>query len=318
MARNFSNPAMHLLRRLSCTTALIAMPWFTCHAAAPIGWQDLWPAGAIPGPKAPQTLRENESKPGRLTDTAIPQFRVFAPQTPAYNHPAVLIFPGGGYGILAYRHEGIDYAEWLSQRGVLAVVVKYRVSGDDAARFHYPAPLLDARRAIRTVRANATAWNVNPQQIGVMGSSAGGHLASMCATLWKEPIPSEPDDPLSEVSCRPDFAILIYPVISMADSWTHEGSKRRLLGPAPAPELAGNLSTHRRVTPETPPCFIVHAADDPGVSVKNSLEFAAACSEQKVPVVLHVFSRGGHGFGMQNRGDSSAWPSLLETWLKNR
>jgi acetyl esterase/lipase len=151
-----------------------------------------------------------------------------------------------------------------------------------------------------------------------MGSSAGGHLASMCATLWNEAIPSEPDDPISKISCRPDFAILIYPVISLMDPWTHEGSKRRLLGPTPAPDLAQQLSTHRHVNPETPPCFLVHAADDPGVPVRNSLDFAAACAEQRVPVVLHVFSKGGHGFGMQNRGDSAAWPGLLETWLKKR
>lgn len=282
------------------------------------GWQDLWPAGQVPGALPHGTLREHESKPGRLTDTVTPQFMVFSPTQPAPQRPAVLIFPGGGYAILAHHHEGRDYAEWLRARGITAILVKYRVSGKDEARCHYPAPLLDARRAIRLARAHAADWHINPSKIGVMGSSAGGHLASMCATLWNEPLADEPKDPFSAVSCRPDFAVLVYPVISLADAWTHAGSRRRLLGPNPAAGLAEQLSTDRRVDATTPPIFLVHAADDRGVPVRNSLDFAAACAEHRVPVVLHVFATGGHGFGMQNRGDSRAWPDLLDQWLKSR
>jgi acetyl esterase/lipase len=148
-----------------------------------------------------------------------------------------------------------------------------------------------------------------------MGFSAGGHLAAMCATLWNERFPQETSDETDRLECRPDFAVLVYPVITMAEPWTHGGSKRRLIGADMSPQLAAQLSTDRRVTADTPPCFLVHAADDGGVPVRNSLEFAARCAESKVPVVCHVFATGGHGFGLEGRGDSADWTAFLERWL---
>jgi acetyl esterase/lipase len=195
------------------------------------------------------------------------------------------------------------------------VVVKYRVSGNEAFGYQFPVPLLDARRAIRTVRARAGTWGVDPHKVGVMGSSAGGHLASMCATMFDEKFAAETDDAIDKENCRPDFAILAYPVIAMAEPYCHAGSRNRLLGKSPSKKLLERVSTERRVTAKTPPCFLVHASDDHAVPIRNSLEFAARCAEHKVPVVCHVFAKGGHGFGLGRKGDSKQWPPLLAAWL---
>jgi acetyl esterase/lipase len=289
----------------------LAMLAFCLMASAE--WRPLWP-GAAPGGVRSAAVSEVESDGGRLTDTAEPAFEVHLPKGEKTGM-AVVVFPGGGYAMLAMGHEGMDYAGWLNERGIVAVVVKYRVSKEDGAGFRYPVPLLDARRAIRTTRHHAKEWGVDPAKVGVMGSSAGGHLASMCATLWEEKFEEEGSDGIDKLDCRPDFAVLVYPVISMSERWGHQGSKRRLLGESPAAGLAERVSTELRVNAKTPPCFLVHAADDGGVPVRNSLEFAARCAENKVPVVCHVYARGGHGFGLKGKGDSAAWPPLLEAWL---
>ncbi len=277
-------------------------------------WQPLWP-GEAPGGTKPVTISESRGEGGRLTDIDTPQYEVFLPNPSKRTGAAVVILPGGGYTILAMSHEGVDYAKWLAERGIVAVLVKYRVSASDEAGYLFPVPLMDARRAIRLTRSKAREWSVDPAKVGVMGSSAGGHLASMCATLWDGKLPEETTDEIDSQGCRPDFAILVYPVISMADKWGHGGSKRRLLGPAPDPALVQRVATDRRVDGRTPPCFLVHAADDGVVPARNSLEFTARCAENKVPVVCHVFSSGGHGFGMNGKGDSSAWAARLESWL---
>jgi acetyl esterase/lipase len=214
--------------------------------------------------------------------------------------------------------EGRQVAEWLAERGIAAVVVKYRVSGNNAAGYQFPVPLMDARRAIRLTRSKAGEWGIDPARVGVMGFSAGGHLASMCATLWDEKISEETTDAVDAAECRPDFAVLAYPVISMTEKWRHGGSKRRLLGENPSQELALRVSTEKRVNAKTPPCFLIHAADDATVRVRNSLEFAARCAENSVPVECHVFAKGGHGFSVSGRGGSAAWTALLESWLRDR
>jgi acetyl esterase/lipase len=298
-------------------TFAAAFPLVTALALAAEPWQPLWP-GEAPGGAKPVVVRESEGEGGRLTDIARPEYQVFLPEPARRSGAAVVIFPGGGYSILAMGHEGCEYARWLNQRGIVAVVVKYRVSKDDAAGFRFPVPLLDARRAIRVTRAHAKEWGIDSAKVGVMGSSAGGHLASMCVTLWGESFAEEGKDEIDHPSCRPDFGILVYPVIAMAETWGHTGSKRRLLGEAPDPALVQRVATDRRVTKQTPPCFLVHAADDGGVPVRNSLEFAARCAEHGVPVVCHVFARGGHGFGLKGKGDSATWPELLEKWLTDR
>lgn len=277
-------------------------------------WLTLWP-GEAPGGAITRVVSESEGMGGRLTDIPIPQYQVRLPEPAKRSGAAVVILPGGGYTILAMDHEGHQYAAWLNQRGIAAILVKYRVSGNDAAGYQFPVPLLDARRAIRLARSKATEWGIDPAKIGVMGSSAGGHLASMATTLWSHSIPGETTDPIDALSCRPDFSILVYPVIAMAQPWGHTGSKRRLLGKNPDAELVKRASTETWVNQETPPCFLIHAADDPVVPVRNSLEFAARCAENSVPVTCHVFDEGGHGFGLNGKGSSAGWPLLLEKWL---
>lgn len=275
-------------------------------------WQPLWP-GEVPGSPQPPLVEEEEGRGGRLTDTSVPAYWFYPADSAKASGAAVVILPGGGYSILAMNHEGHDYAKWLNERGIAAVLVKYRVSPKDEAGFQYPAPYLDARRAIRLTRQNADEWGIDPEKIGVMGSSAGGHLASMCVTMFNETYELEAD--YRRPSCRPNFGILLYPVIGMDQPWGHSGSRRHLLGPENPDDLARELATYRRVSRSTPPCFLVHAADDKVVPVRNSLEFIASCAKNKVPVVGHVFSQGGHGFGLSGRGDSTNWPQLLEDWL---
>lgn len=294
-------------------TALVLM----ISASVPMAsaeWIPLWP-GEAPGGSKSVALRESEQEGGRLTDTAVPQYEVHLPEPSLRTGAAVVIFPGGGYAILAMAHEGRDYAKWLTARGLVAVLVKYRVSSKKEAGFQFPVPLLDARRAIRVTRAKAKEWGVDPGKIGVMGSSAGGHLASMCATLWAEKFPEEGADAIDQQVCRPDFAILAYPVITMDQPWGHGGSKANLLGGSPEAALAARLSTDAQVNPQTPPCFLIHAADDAAVPVRNSLSFAARCAENKVPVECHVFPQGSHGFGLKGKGEGARWPDLLERWL---
>ncbi len=281
---------------------------------AAAGWLPLWPGNA-PGGAVPAVVAESEGEGGRLTDTSVPQYEVHLPQAAKRTGAAVVVFPGGGYRLLAMKHEGRDYAKWLNARGIVAVLVKYRVSGNDAAGFQFPVPLIDARRAIRVTRARAREWQVDPLKVGVMGSSAGGHLAAMCATLWDEKLAAETADEVDALDCRPDFAVLVYPVIAMGEPWGHSGSRRRLLGKSPDRALDALVSAEKRVNLRTPPCFLVHAADDGGVPVRNSLEFSARCAEKRVPVVCHVFAEGGHGFGLSGKGDSVGWPLMLEKWL---
>jgi acetyl esterase/lipase len=280
-------------------------------------WLPLWP-GEAPGGTKPVTLIEDAGNGGRFTDIAVPQYEVRLPEASKRTGAAVIILPGGGYTILAMDHEGRQYADWLNERGIAAVIVKYRVSGKDGAGYHFPVPLMDARRAIRLTRSKANEWGIDPAKVGVMGSSAGGHLASMCATLWDEKLPEETTDNIDALDCRPDFAVLVYPVISMTESWGHGGSKRRLLRENAPADLAARVSTEKRVNAKTPPCFLVHAADDMVVPLRNSLEFAARCAENKVPVVCHVYAKGGHGFGLRGKGDSAGWQALLESWLAAR
>jgi acetyl esterase/lipase len=276
----------------------------------------LWP-GEAPGAKVPPKGTEKMGEGGRLSDVEVPQYQVYLPEKAKATGGAVVIFPGGGYTILAMDHEGHDYAKWLAERGVAGIVVKYRVSGNDALGYHFPVPFLDARRAIRTVRSKAAEWGIDPKKIGVMGSSAGGHLASLCTTRFGDLFPEEGKDAIDRVSCRPDFSILIYPVISMDSAIAHGGSRRRLLGGNPTAEELALYSTEKAVGKDTPPVFLLTTSDDM-VDCRNSLNFAAACKEHGVPATLHQFEKGGHGYGLKGKGALAIWPTLLESWLRER
>jgi acetyl esterase/lipase len=294
---------------------LLALCCLATAVSAADEWIPLWP-GEAPGAKRPPAGSESVTDGWRFTDIEVPQYCVHPAPADKRTGQAVVIFPGGGYGILAMNHEGHDYAKWLNQRGITGVVVKYRVSGKPGFGYQFPVPFLDARRAIRTVRARAAEWGVDPRKIGVMGSSAGGHLASLCTTRHADEFAEEGGDEIDRQSARPDFSILIYPVISMGGIG-HSGSRANLLGAAPTAEMVEKCSTEKQVAKDTPPVFLLTTADD-FVDCRNSFDFAAACKEHGVPVSLHCFETGGHGYGMNvaGKGALAAWQGLLESWLK--
>jgi acetyl esterase/lipase len=294
----------------------IALVLFAAASVCSAQWVNLWP-GQAPGAVKPPAGSETIADGGRIGNIEVPQYQVYLPEQSKATGAAVLIFPGGGYAFLAADHEGADYAKWLNQRGIAGIVVKYRVSGNPAFGYQFPVPFLDARRAIRTVRTHATEWKVDPAKIGVMGSSAGGHLACLCATRFEDSFVEEGKDEIDRQSCRPDFAILIYPVISMERSTGHSGSRTNLLGSDSTAENEQNYSTQKAVSSKTPTCFLLSTADDM-VDCRNSLEFAMACKANQVPVSLHLFESGGHGYGLNGKGNVASWPVLLEQWLATK
>jgi acetyl esterase/lipase len=242
------------------------------------------------------------------------------PTITAYRAPrgssgtAVIVAPGGGYGSLAIEHEGRQWAYWYNAMGITAFVLKYRLG----PRYHHPIELGDAQRAIRTVRARATEFNIIPDRIGMMGFSAGGHLTSTAGTHFDSG-KSDSSDPIERFSSRPDFLILGYPVISFDPAVTHAGSLRNLLGENPDPKLVENLSNDLQVTGQTPPTFIFHTTNDAGVPVENSVRFYLALRKAKVPAEMHLFENGPHGVGMALSDPSlSVWPNLLMNWLRGR
>ena len=256
---------------------------------------ELWPDGA------PGALGE--------ADTDRPTLTPYLPAAGSALRSAMVVCPGGGYGGLA-KHEGHDYAVWLNEAGVAAFVLKYRLGSKG---YRHPAMLQDAARALRTIRARAQTWNIDPNRIGIMGSSAGGHLTSTLVTHFDAGVPDHAD-PIERVSSRPNLGILCYPVISMG-AITHQGSKRNLLGQKPDPELVWLLSNELQITPQTPPCFIWHTYEDQAVLVENSLEFAKGLRKANVPFDLHIYQKGRHGIGLAN---GHPWTKDCLFWLKEQ
>ncbi len=223
---------------------------------------------------------------------------------------AVVVCPGGGYTMLA-DHEAFPVAEWLNGLGIAAFILRYRLAPN-----RHPAMHDDVSRAIRTVRSVAQAPEFDPNKIGILGFSAGGHLAASAATIFDEG-KSNSLDPVETYSSRPDLAILIYPVIDLSGTYGHTGSANNLLGEGHDPELANSLSLHKRVTPTTCPSFLVHSVNDKAVPVENSLMFAMSLSKNKIPFELHVYEHGGHGYGLAPNDPSlSKWKDLCADWLK--
>jgi acetyl esterase/lipase len=240
----------------------------------------------------------------------VPTLTPYWPPAQEATGAAVVVCPGGGYGHLA-DHEGRPVAEWLNSIGVAGFVLKYRI----APRYKHPAPLQDASRAIRTVRANAKEWDLDPTRIGILGFSAGGHLASTAGTHF-DAGKSDSSDPIERVSSRPDAMVLVYPVITMGE-FTHQGSKRNLLGKDPSDDLVALLSNEKQVTEKTPPTFLIHTVQDRGVPYENSLLFAAALRKHGVPHELHLYERGHHGFGLgTNDPILASWPRRCADWLR--
>lgn len=241
-----------------------------------------------------------------------PTLSIFLPKKELSNGTAVVICPGGGYSHLAVDKEGFKVAKWLNTLGVTAFVLKYRLPNDAIMKNKTIGPLQDAQEAIRFVRRNAEKWNIKSDKIGIMGFSAGGHLAATLSTHYDEIIYEVSD----VVSARPSFSILIYPVISMTEGITHNGSKNNLLGKTPSDILIQKYSNELQVTDKTPPAFLVHATDDGSVSVTNSINYYLALKENNVSAEMHLFQIGGHGFGLGINNTSKNWTVSCENWLK--
>ncbi|WP_025006760.1 alpha/beta hydrolase [Marinilabilia salmonicolor] len=227
--------------------------------------------------------------------------------------PAIIICPGGGYRYQAYEHEGLQVAKWLSQLGYQAFVLKYRLPDESLFDNASTIPLTDARQAIVTIRKNASTLGVDSTKVGIMGFSAGGHLAASASTLFNHNLPYIKATPLA----RPDFSILMYPVISMTDSLTHKGSREALLGKHPDNKQVDLYSLEKQVTSETPPAFILHAEDDGSVPADNTKQYAGALRKANVPVQEIILPKGGHGFGFRKESPAFEWTVHLEKWLKN-
>lgn len=246
----------------------------------------------------------------------VPSLTPYYPEAGKATGASVVVCPGGGYGGLA-GHEGDHYARWLNELGVTAFVLKYRLG---SAGYRHPAMLLDVQRAIRTVRAHAADWGLDGKRIGVMGSSAGGHLASTVLTHYDAGNASAAD-PVERASCRPDLGILCYAVITLGE-FTHVGSRNNLLGNPPPPDLVEQLSNEKHVTRETPPCFLWSTSDDGAVDVRNTLQFAAALRAQGVPFAVHIFPHGPHGLGLGTRDylpdQRHPWVAECARWLKEQ
>ena len=285
-------------KRLVLPTVVLLLAMCGGAPAAPI---PLWPEGA-PGAQGKEA-------------GDIPTITVYPAQIPPRGPKtaAVVVCPGGGYGGLA-AHEAEPIAQWLNSIGVTGVVLRYRLG----PKYHHPVELQDAQRAIRTVRARAGEWNVDPQRVGILGFSAGGHLAATASTQFDAGDPNA-KDPVDRQSSRPDVSVLVYPVITFTDPHTHAGSRRNLLGDNPPQELVDAMSAEKRVTRDTPPAFIFHTADDQAVPVENALLYASALRKNGVPFELHVYEHGRHGVGLAKDDPVlGTWPARCADWLRGK
>jgi acetyl esterase/lipase len=278
----------------------------------------LWSAGKVPNYQKTDEVEKIESTEIiRISKVQSPEIVVFLPAKRNSTGQAVIICPGGGYAYLSYDWEGTDVAKLLNAKGITAIVLKYRLPNAKSNINPTLSPLMDAKRAMRIVRANADKWGIKKNNIGIMGFSAGGHLASTLATHFDDGDKNSKDS-IEQQSSRPDFAVLIYPVITMNKTFTHLGSRNNLIGNNPDSALVNLYSNELQVTKKTPPTFLLHATDDGAVPVANSLRFYEACKNNGVPVEMHIFPKGGHGFGLAlGKGSLETWPDLLLGWLRD-
>ncbi len=272
-------------------------------------WEDNVP-GAIASDTYKEELQIEDGivlKVYKVTSTTL---TVFKPEIP--NGTSVIICPGGGYQYLSIEKEGVKIAKWLNTLGITAFVLKYRLPSDEIMKDKSTGPLQDAQQAVRYVRRNASSWNLKEDKIGIIGFSAGGHLAAMLSTHYNDKVCEIKDT----TSARPDFSVLVYPVISMDDSIAHKGSKKRLLGESPSEVLVEKFSADKQVDSLTPPTFLAHASDDKSVPDQNSINYYLALKRYDVPVEMHLYQKGGHGFGLGKIGTSQYWTEHCEEWLK--
>jgi len=295
-------------------TFLISL--FTAMAFAQNHTLPLWPGN--PPLQNASDLKEEATQQGilRIANVQTPTIEVYLPTKQIATGEAVVIFPGGGYGILAYDWEGTDFAKWLNAQGIAGIVVKYRLPISKSLTDPKEVPLMDAQRAIRLVRHHAETWNINPSKVGVMGFSAGGHLASTLSSQYNHEV-NRSMDAKDTLSARPDFSILVYPVISFRDAAVHSGSRKNLIGDNASQELMDRFSGELNVNSQTPPTFLVHAQDDKGVPIQNSLLYYQALHKNGVKASLHIYPTGGHGFGFGlGKGAVESWREVLLQWMK--
>lgn len=271
----------------------------------------LW-SNEIPGSK--NTVEYKEVVNGvtdQVSKVTIPTLTVFIPEKP--NGTAVVICPGGGYSYLAINKEGYKVAKWLNTLGITAFVLKYRLPSDEIMKDKTIGPLQDAQESIRYIRRNVTKWGINAQKVGVIGFSAGGHLASTLSTHFKDKLNTISDN----ISARPDFSVLVYPVISMDEKTTHKGSRNNLLGTSPSDALIEKYSNEKQIDATTPSTLLIHANDDKSVPVENSIQYFLALKKHSVSSEIHLYQTGKHGFGLGNKGTSSEnWTKQCEEWFR--
>jgi acetyl esterase/lipase len=263
------------------------------------GQASLWVSNALP-----EKVESGSDTNRRISQIEVPTLTIFSPPKDKNTGIAAVICPGGGYRILSWDKEGLDVAKWLQERGITGAVLKYRLPAPGKVEMGHLRPLMDAEHAIRLLRERATELGIKTNRVGIIGFSAGGHLAASAATKF------------TDAATRPDFAILVYPVITMTTN-THGGSRTNLLGRAPPELLQAEFSCERLVNAQTPPTFLVAARDDKTVPVTNSIMFAEACERAGVPVQIHLYDQGGHGFGLGvNGGAVTNWPAQMEKFLE--
>jgi acetyl esterase/lipase len=311
------SPRMHRIILTTCFCLTVA-----ALAADPVELR-LWD-GTAPGSEGAESVKETSQERGsakapnrKISGVTVPTITVYRPAPAANTGTAIVICPGGGYGGLAIDKEGHDIARWLNSVGVTGIVLKYRLPRPPGFIFHHDIPLKDAARALRVARLRAKDWGLKPDRIGIMGFSAGGHLASTLATHF-DAGDSKAADSADRLSSRPDFQVLVYPVVSFKAEVGHSGSRKNLIGKAPTPELVELYCNELQVTPKTPPAFLVHTADD-GVKVENSLLYFTALRANKVAAELHIYEIGGHGYGILPTDKPVAtWHHRLADWMKQR
>jgi acetyl esterase/lipase len=274
----------------------------------------LWPEGKIPNSianKVEEKSITDDTGILRISGVTVPTLTAFIVPKEKATGAAVMICPGGGYAILAASHEGSDLAKWFNERGISAFVLKYRLPNVKAMTHQHEVPLMDAMQGMKLIRQSAKKWNIDTDKIGVMGFSAGGHLAATLSTHYN--LGAQASD-----EAKPNFSILLYPVISLSPELAHGGSRDNLLGPDKSEELKKYYSNELQVSAKTPLAFLVHAMDDGAVPVENSIAYYLALKKFKTPAEMHLYPKGGHGFGLRTEGKGSLlnWPAAMDGWLK--
>lgn len=290
---------------------------FCLHAYTQDMTLPLWPEG-IPCENDLEINIEEKDIGRVVSKVHEPEIMAYLPPEEQRNGTAVIICPGGGYGILAWDWEGTKMAEWFNSFGVTAFVLQYRLPHWETEDCRDKVALMDAQRAMRLVRSKAEVWQLDPERIGIMGFSAGGHLASSLSTHYDYG-DSTATASIDQMSCRPDFSILMYPVITMDPAFTHMGSHNNLLGKTPTEEEEIYFSNEKQVTADTPPAILIHANDDEAVVPENSIAYYMALRKHNIPATMHIFPGGGHGFSMaEGMGTTEQWPAMVKGWMDTR